>query len=166
MLRFFKSRYTWLCLGFALPGFPLSYSQAQQLEWQLRTPAPTARLDAAVVATDDYVYYMGGDRGVERIPTDDGTILEPIPLDGAVARYKPRANTWETTLPAMPVPLTAADGVRIGEHVYLPGGIQAGNTVYNRVQAFNETTGTWSVSQVDAPNGRRTYAAVALNDLI
>jgi hypothetical protein len=161
----FARRLMVLFAGVALCSLPFSLSQAQSVQWQLGDPAPTRRDGAAVVATDDYLYYLGGNQ-FRLVPDGDGFREERVPPDGATARYHPRTNTWDTSLPPMPMPLIASDGVHINGTIYLPGGVGEPMTIYNRVQSFNEATGTWTVSQVDAPNGRRNYAAVELNGLI
>jgi N-acetylneuraminic acid mutarotase len=90
----------------------------------------------AVTALDGKIYLFGG--STDALPSKD------------VWAYDPVANTWDTSMPQMPVEerdtvaVLGTDGI-----IYLFGGY--GN--YNAVQAFNPSTKTWQL-KTPMPTGR------------
>jgi hypothetical protein len=93
--------------------FLLSAQHNAQSTWDLGTPIPTARMDAASAVVDDTLYVMGGrqsEAGSER-------------LVDVVEAYVPVTDSWFTDYPTLPLPAALQASAVVGRRIYLLGGL-------------------------------------------
>jgi hypothetical protein len=113
--------------------------------WQVRSSMPSARTGLALVAYEDRLYAIGGESA-------EG-------VSGAVERYDPAANTWETLL-AKPQPVADVQAVVIGGKIYVPGGRTVSGGLTNALEIFDPAAGRWERG-ADLPIALSAYALTA-----
>jgi DNA-binding CsgD family transcriptional regulator len=113
--------------------------------WQVRAGMSSARTGLAVVSYDNQLYAIGGE-------TANG-------LTGAVERYDPDTNAWETLL-AKPLPVTDIQAVVIGGKIYVPGGRTGSGGVTNSLEIFDPDVNRWEQG-ADLPIALSAYALTA-----
>lgn len=133
-----------------LPSTPqVSVSPAPRItplpRWQARGSMSTARMNLAVVAYDGQIYAIGGE-------SSSG-------VTGAVERYDPAANTWETLL-AKPLPVTEVQAAVIGGKIYVPGGRTISGESTNILEIFDPGADQWERG-ADLPTALSAYALIA-----
>ncbi|MFD2888718.1 sodium:solute symporter family transporter [Chitinophaga cymbidii] len=92
-------------------------TDANTMQWREAGRLPLPLANAAVVDLDGGLLVMGGlsDEGI----SDRVFLLRFDPLSGKV--------TIDSTFPKLPVPLSSSAAARLGNHVYIAGGQDAGN---------------------------------------
>jgi DNA-binding CsgD family transcriptional regulator/N-acetylneuraminic acid mutarotase len=113
--------------------------------WQARTGMPSARTGLAVVAYDDRLYAIGGESA-------DG-------VTGAVERYDPDANTWETLL-TKPLPVADIQAAVIGGKIYVPGGRTISGELIRNLEIFDPGMNRWEQG-ADLPTALSAYTLTA-----
>ncbi|MGH9227083.1 MAG: Kelch repeat-containing protein [Acidimicrobiales bacterium] len=98
--------------------------------WQDRAPIPTLRDHVATDSDGRALYAVGG------------RFLSPGRTTGALERYDPVRDAWET-LPAMPTPRGGLGAAFLSGRLVAAGG-EDSSDVYPQVEAFDVATGTWS----------------------
>jgi DNA-binding CsgD family transcriptional regulator len=165
--RGLSGRWTWL-LGVALLvlavllvifGFRLARPQTGTLQstltpgpqitalprWQTRTGMPAARTGLAVVAYDEALYAIGGESAAGIV--------------GAVERYDPESDSWESLLPK-PVPVTDIQAVVIGGKIFVPGGRTVSGSLVKNLDIYDPGLNLWEQG-VELPQPLSAYALSA-----
>lgn len=106
---------------------------------------PSARTRLAVVAYDDRLYAIGGESA-------DG-------VTGAVERYDPAANTWETLL-TKPLPVADIQAAVIGGKIYVPGGRTVSGELIKNLEIFDPGMNRWEQG-ADLPTALSAYTLTA-----
>ncbi len=119
-----------LTLGLAQLEFGFAVDMPSP-SWKTKTGMPTARGQAAVVASDDgLIYVLGGFTGSD-------------PPNATVEAYDPLTDMWTMKGPIPTATRGAAVANGLDGLIYLIGG--ANGTIYlPTVQAYNTTSRTWS----------------------
>jgi thiosulfate/3-mercaptopyruvate sulfurtransferase len=155
------------CIGGYLvtptPGTPTNRHQAYDIvsnTWTDLAPLPgSLKLTFSAGAGVGYsVYVLGG-------LDQDGAITDRI------YRYNTVANTWDdgTVETPLPVGLFSFAAARIGDRIYVCGGLTSKDTSVTAnysasVFAYDTVTRTWDESLPDLPRGRRCHSMVALGN--
>ena len=134
---------------------PLAMTEVEA-RWELASPMPTPRMDAASAVVGDTLYVIGGR---QRAGGGSGTGDQGI--DDAVEAYVPGENRWLEGLPLLPVPLADMACAVIGQRIYLFGGTTVSNTVVNSVYSWRPGQGTWTVGPDTLPIPLRGASALS-----
>ncbi len=137
-----------VCIGSGsavVPGYGLNLPP---LEWETKTPMPTARMAAGCGVVNDTLYVAGGYGSAGRL-----TVTEA---------YNPTGDAW-TTVAAMPTARNGVSATSVGGRFYVIAGY---NGSYLRtVEAYDPGADSWE-TMASLSIGRTTPAAVTLDDHI
>jgi hypothetical protein len=116
--------------------------------WYIKTDMPTSRRNPAAVELDDMIYVIGG--------LDSDRI-------GAVERYDPSTDDWETMAP-LPSPQAFIVAGAVGGRIYVIGGSDEGGKL-GIVQEYNPATDSWT-TRAEMPTPRDDAMAGVVDDKI
>jgi N-acetylneuraminic acid mutarotase len=127
---------------------------AGQRAWTPKKAAPVRRPAAAVGVVGTMIYLAGGFT-THDVPARD------------VLVYNTADDTWDSTLPPLPIARSHVNGAVVGNVFYVLGGREAGTAGARqaRVDALDTTTRVWSV-KLAMPMVRSEGAVGTLNGLI
>jgi hypothetical protein len=122
----------------ALPPVPGS-------RWGVRASLPEARSGLAAAVYDGMIYAIGGQTGTG--------------VTGAVTRYIPATNVWQTLSP-LPEPVTDIQAVVVGEKIYVPGGQTAAGAQTDLLEVYDPRRDIWE-QKMHLPVAVSGYALAA-----
>jgi hypothetical protein len=102
---------------------------AVQSRWTTEPELTEARRGMAAVVYENSIYLFGGE-------TQQGA-------SSAAQRYELRLKTWET-LADKPTAVSQAQGVLLGEKVYVPGGLDAAGAPVELLEAYDLRQDAWN----------------------
>jgi len=155
-----KFRWVWVAMVLLLVAFGVTFTAnvllpAPTLEipafldtaerWKQLAPMPEYRVGMAIIAYDGDIYALAGEGR-------DGVAQE-------VFRYLPNEDRWEK-LSEKPTPVTDAQGVLIGERIYIPGGRLANSTPTDILEIYDPREDSWE----NGANLPKAISAYALAD--
>jgi len=116
-----------------------------QSRWSTAPQLPEARRDMAVTVYENAIYLFGGQTAVG--------------VNSAVLRYDPNAQTWET-LTDKPTAVAQAQGVLLGEKVYVPGGLATDGKPVDVLEVYDLRENKWeALAALPVPLSRYGLAA-------
>ncbi len=125
--------------------------------WEAVTGPLKPRSDQAVIATDAYLYQIGGTSSVR---SEESARY--------AYRYDPADNSWLTVSPVI-TPVRRIDGAAVSNNIYILGGLAyddgVGEYTDRFVQIYDEVSDSWR-GGAEAAEYRSAYAAVAVGDSI
>jgi len=121
------------------------YEALIKQQWQDLKPMPRARARMAAVAFDNEIYVIAGE-------TNQG-------VSAIVERYDPDKNSW-SQLTDKPTPVKDISAVLIGEKIYVPGGMTAGNRPTKILEVYDPRKDLWE-RKADLPTAISGYALAA-----
>jgi N-acetylneuraminic acid mutarotase len=105
----------------------------------------TARRDLAVTTYDNEIYAIGGE-------TSEG-------VTGAVERYDPGSNSWESLSPK-PLPVADAGAAVVGGQIFVPGGRLASGEMTQTLEVYDPRSDHWE-PRAAMPAAFSAYALAA-----
>ncbi len=130
-----------------------------QQRWQRLADLPEPRAGAAIATLDGYLYAVGG--ATQSLLVGNRTVQPHANL----WRYDPTANRWQALAP-LPVALTGATAVGIGESLYLFGGVNGAGVLANHTYHYHVNTDEWTAGRAIPGPGRAFAAATAIGDRV
>ncbi|MFW5878736.1 MAG: Kelch repeat-containing protein, partial [Myxococcota bacterium] len=114
--------------------------------WSSLPSLPDGRAQLALVALDDYIYAIGGEK--EGSPRND------------VTRLQPGVDTEWTARQSMPTTRYGLAAIPYAGKIHVLGGKASGGTVLATHEVYDPSTDSWTNSPPDMPRPRYAFGAV------
>lgn len=121
------------------------YASLLKQDWEELAALPHPRSSGASVTYDNYVFLIAGE-------TSNG-------VTNLVERYDPESNAW-TQLADKATPVKDVSAVRIGEKIYVPGGVTASGKNTRNLEVYDPRKDIWELKS-ELPVAVSGYALAA-----
>jgi DNA-binding CsgD family transcriptional regulator len=111
--------------------FPTAPTGSTTARWHTRAQMPTPRTGLAVTSHNGLIYAIGG--------------VANSGVTGKVEVYDPQADAWSNRNPK-PTPVGFVSAAVVGDKIYVPGGIGAGQQIQAILEVYDPVRDRWQES--------------------